>query len=267
MGLKQSLSRYFDIAFRPTKVGFVYDVETPTEAPTKFIVECLTAVLVLYASYSELTEKILKTFSPDQSYSASIGARIITCGFGIFVCVHIIFATKTGQAKTFAYTRLQRWLARGTLVFVVGSLGWIGWDYFHQPPTTLGEIGSYYEVPPSEWSQTRSPQTASTMRTYVWRVELLKEVRKRHQNLRVSVEPAKGFALKSSAALPKESKAIPTIQEPMLSESGPGRWTWAFAEFDPSLEWRIEVQVEPSTSNVRFTDGQLPLKATVYLHK
>jgi len=107
MFLMQAFRRYLDIAYRPARAGIAYD-ENPTGGVTKPIIESMSAVLILYASYSELTDKLLKTFSLEQSSSASTIGRIVTCIFGSFVCLHIIFSRKSGSPTIFAYSKLQR---------------------------------------------------------------------------------------------------------------------------------------------------------------
>lgn len=268
MSVKEKFEKYLNIAYRPAKAGIGYDEESSTEGLTKKIIEGLGAVLILYASYSELTDKILKTFSLAQGDSASIIGRMITCLFGLFVCMHIVFNRKSGRPTTFAYSKLQRLLANLTVPLIIVSLGMTAWQFLHERPVSLGQNDSYFDLSTSDCARKFEPgEDPSASRTYVCQINVPKEAQNSFKDLKVFVTTARDYVLKEVVPLPKENKPIKQGQEPLkVGGFGNLRWEWVFPEFDLNNGWMLKVTVGSANRN-RGLNDEAPLKATVYLYK
>jgi len=242
--------------------------EIPTGGTTKAIIESMSAVLVLYASYSELSDKILKAFSIEQSDSVSNIGRLITCIFGVFVCLHILFSTKIEKPTVFVYSRIPRLFAGLIIWLVIISLGITVFDFFNQTPTSLGQNESYYEIPTVAWEE--DPNSAggeAAVRTYVYRLNIPDEYKNKYKDLKVFIVPGRDFILKNVSPAARENKIIMQNQEPMESGKFENlRSEWLFPDFDSSNEWKLSVAVGKRNENVKFSD-EPPLKATLYFYR
>jgi hypothetical protein len=266
MSLWQTFKRYFNIAYRSSKVGMSYE-EIPGSGATKAIIESISAVLVLYASYSELSDKLLKAFSLEQSNYASIIGRITTCVLGIFVCLHILFSTKTEKPNIFAYSRIPRLFAGVIIWLVLISLGTTIFDMFSQAPTSLGTNESYYDLSAKAWQRKPNSDNEATVRTYIYQLNIPDEYKNKYKDIKVFIAPSQGFILKNVSPIAKESKAIQRNQEPLEAGKFENlRSEWLFPEFDSSNEWKLLVTVGTNNSEVRFSN-EAPLKATVYFYR
>jgi hypothetical protein len=261
----KQLRRYFNIAYRPAKADVRYAQANPAEGTTKKFIEAISAVLILYASYSELTEKILKTFALEQSDSASVIGRGLTSLFGVLICLHILFSRSGGTNSVFTYSRVQRIMAHLIIFPVAFSLVMIVWQYFRQPVTTIGTIRSYYELPEKNLCvrENKTGEDSRASRTYLCSLNLPQELKAAQNNIKVSIEPKTSFILTRTSPVSKEGTTIDAGQEPMLQTSGSLRWEWVFQKFDPRIEWKILATVNTNTLQGEFTD-EIPLKGTVY---
>lgn len=267
MRLWRTLIKYLKIAYRPSKVGFDYE-EAPADGATKAIVEAMSAVLILYASYSELSEKFLKAFFLSESEYAPFIGRVIMCVLGGFVCLHILFSTKTGRPTIFSYSRIPRLFAGVIFWLVLVSLVWSLFDFFSQRPAIIGQSEAYYEVPAKFW---RSEQTSAggdtQTATYVCRLSIPEEYKDKYRDVAVLVAPARGFTLKDVSPKSKENKVIARSQEPLeVGRFHSQHSEWLFPDFSEENEWELVVVVERSAVGVKFTD-QPPVSAIVYFYK
>lgn len=265
MSLRLTLNRYFNIAYRPNKVGMGYE-EISGGGATKAIIESMSAVLVLYASYSELSDKVFKAFSIEQSDYASTIGRLITCLLGVFVCLHILFSVKTEKPKIFAYSRIPRLFAGAIIWLILLSLGITAFTFFNQTPTSLGASEAYYELPAKAWERART-EGDPAVRTYIARLNIPNEYKNKYKDLKIFIAPGRDFILKDVFPVAKENKVIQQSQEPLEDgKFGNLRSEWLFPEFDPNNEWKLLVKVGTSNDEIKFSD-EPPIKATVYFYR
>jgi hypothetical protein len=268
VSLAHTVQRIFNTAYRPAKAGIGYDKQKSTEGPTKKLIEGLGAVLILYASYSELTDKILKTFSIAQGDSASLVGRMITCIFGVFVCLHIVFAKNPGSPTIFAYSKLQRLLANLTLPLILVSLGMTTWQFFNEKKPILGQNESYFDLPAKDCvRKVESGEDASKSRTYICAITIPNEAKDTFKDIKVFVTPVRDYVVTNVVPVSKDNNVIKQSQEPLKAGGfGNLRWEWVFPEFNPTNEWKIKVTVESAKLNGGLTD-EAPIRTTVYLYK
>lgn len=264
----QTIKKGFKIAYRPSSEGLQYDVASGGST-TKTIAESLSAVLVLYASYSELSEKILKALSFDQSFYAAGIVRLLTCLIGIAICLHILFARKAGAATTLEYSQIPRLLAGVIIWLVLISVGITLYDLVNQPPFLPEVHSGSYEVPTTQCLAKADSEATETggVRSYECHLTIPATYKDQYRDLRVFIAPIGNFKLKKVIPIPKVQTAVPQAEGPLeVGEFDAVRSNWEFPQFDPNKDWTMLVTLVKPNLKERFPD-QAPLKVTIYFYK
>ena len=242
--------------------------EVPADQKLKATVEAMGAVLLLYASYSELSDKLLKTFSLEQSIYAPSVARLVACVLGLIVCGYIIVGTKTENQKVFAYSKIARILAWIFIWPMLLALVMTIVELWKQQPTSLGANESYYEMSVEACErQAKGGEDEAKLRTYLCRLNIPNEYKNKFKHLKVFIAPNSGFVLKDVSPIPKENIVIEKKQAPI--EVGPFedlRSEFLFPEFDSTKEWKVRVTIGTSDVQVKFSD-QPPINAIIFFYK
>lgn len=242
--------------------------ELPADQKMKVTVEAMGAVLLLYASYSELSDKLLKTFSLDQSIYAPSVARLVACVLGLIVCGYIIVGTKTENQKVFAYSKIARILAWMFICPMLLALVMTIVELWKQQPTSLGASESYYEMPLKACErQAKNGEDEAKLRTYLCRLNIPDEYKNKFKHLKVFIAPSSGFVLKDVSPIAKENIVIEKKQEPIEEGKFEALHSeFLFPEFDSTKEWRVRVTIGTSNEQVKFSD-EPPIKANIYFYK
>jgi hypothetical protein len=257
----QAIKKYFNIAYRPAKEGMRYE-EIPGSGATKTVVESISAVLVLYASYSELSEKVLKAFFLEQSYYASTIGRLVTCLLGIFVCLHILFARKPGDPAVFAYSKIPRLFGGIIFWLVLASLAITSYELANETRTSVGLNSGYYELPATECQP-----TIESKGRYVCRLLVPPGYKEQYRDLKVVILPTGDFLLESVTPFAKEKIVLLQSQEPLEAGKFNGlRSSWEFPQFDSGNDWRMMITLGKTNAKETFPE-QAPLRITIYFYK
>jgi len=250
----------FNVAFIGRGMSYQTSVGGGT---TKAVLESLTALLALYAAYSELSGKLFDLIPISTSYSSGIIQRVVTSTLAGVVCGIILLSTDATDRHLYIYARIPRNLAKGCFILVLISLGFSVWELATAPKPYIEPYSASFTVSPEAWHlRTAAPAASSRSRIYEVHLTSFDDTAKKYKNLTISISPAAGFKL--IRVNPETNKTIQVTQDPLkVTSSDPNRWEWFFPNFNENMDWKVVVTIEQIDATMNLSQT-LPIQATIY---
>lgn len=239
---------WFNIAFRGESQGIKYQKNQRNLSLQAFF-ESVSQFLALYAAHSEIIYKPLNLLSIPVSF---LWAKAISSGFGTFICGYIMLSVKTTPQKTYRFHRISRIVAMILIWLMLFSFLEATYGLIFNRKTYIEFIpASSLDIDPIQWKiKPGSNINFQKPVEYTLDINIPKEVEFPSKDLKVYIEPAKGFRLVDIR--PKtHKKGIDKTKEPLqVGEFKDLRSEWLFRSFDNSMNWKILVIVEKTDKNM-----------------
>jgi hypothetical protein len=254
----------FKVAYLGRTEGYSYEPEQ-TGIGVKALAETFKEVLALYAAYSEVAEKFVKTIPFVSDELSKDWLRVLTSALAVFVSGYILFATKEGKPKVYAYTKLARRVAGVLIWLMIFSLGQSLYYLVWAPNPYIGRANSVYSLPREAWQlKADAPPSPDTL-TYTAKLGIPEGQGNKYKDLGVRILPLDGFTLEGVD--PAHSNTVAQEQEP--AEDGnfsPTRSGWHFRDFDEKGGWTFTVKLR-KPKGVSNPPPQPPIEAYILLYK